>query len=256
MTPIEKAEAALNNRLERLQANLREAKAEKARQFLAQSLVVCIGLGEALRDYVKTIGEYAQGRYGEIKQTNATLTAEHADLLKSGNELLERLKASPNDRSLRKEIELAQRAMAAIQKTLRRSANSLQSDLAPSMAMVEKIAVSIRRFGEADQPEALKRVIGTMVGHVQELYQAQPELPSKDIINAASWEKSAVIEIDQVSDFYEAYALTGYQALRALHVMTMAVSSTPPGTADEAARRASESVAARLKAVTARFANS
>jgi hypothetical protein len=256
MTPIEKAETALNGRLDRLQVNLREVTSETARRFLAQSLVVCIGLGEALSNYVRMIGQYAQGRYSEIKQTNDALTAQHADLLKSGNELLERLKATPNDRILRKKIEVAQQDMAAIQKTLRRGANSLQRDLAPSMAMVDKIAASVRRFAEADQKDGLKRAIGQIVEHVRELYLAQPELPSKDIIDAAAWEKSAGSEIDQATDFYEAYALAGYQAMRALDAMTMAVSPTPPLSAEEITRRANESVAARIKAITARFATS
>src|ERR1051326_2580869 len=104
MTPTEKAEAVLNGRLERLQVNLRAASSEKSRQFLAQSMVVCIGLGEAMTDYVRMIGQYAQGRYGEIKQLHAELTAQHAELLKAGTELLERLKANPDDQTLRKEI--------------------------------------------------------------------------------------------------------------------------------------------------------
>ena len=253
MTNIEKAEVALNRRLERLQANLREAKTESARRFLAQSLVVCVGLGEALTDYVKMIGQYAQGRYGELKQANTAMIAEHADLLKSGNALLEQLKLDPNDRILRKKIEVAQRAMETIQKTLRRGADSLQRDLAPSMGMVETLSASVRRFGEADQIEGLKRVTGAIVGHVRELYLAQRALPAKNIIDADAWEESAAIEISNASDFYEAYALAGYQALRAIDVMTMAVSENPPRTGEEATQRANESVAVRLKAITARF---
>src|SRR5688500_8705383 len=118
MTPIEKAENALNGRISQLQASLREAKSETAQRFLIQSLVVCIGIGEALTDYVRMIGEYAKGRHGELKQTHDTLTAQHAGLLKTGQELLERLKADPTDRALRKEIEAAQKSMAAIQKNL------------------------------------------------------------------------------------------------------------------------------------------
>src|SRR5688572_30473650 len=169
MTPIEKADAALNNRLERLQANLHETTSETARRFLFQSLVVCVGISEALTDYVKMIGQYAQARYSQLKQTHDTLTVEHTDLLKSGNELLERLKTNPNDRGIRQQIEVAQRNMAAIQKTVRRGADSLQRDLAPSMALVEKLAVSVRRFGEATEREVLKRVIETVVEHVHEL---------------------------------------------------------------------------------------
>jgi hypothetical protein len=253
MTPTEKAEAALNTRLERLQVNLRAAASESSRRFLAQSIVACLGLGEAMTDYVKMIGEYAQGRYGEIKQSHATLTMQHADLLKAGGELLERLKAAPNDSGIRKEIERTQQAMESIKKTLRRGANTLQRDLAPSMGMVDKIAASVRRFAEAEQPETLKRAIGTIIGHVRELYLSHPDLPAKDIIDAAAWEKSAANEIEHASDFFEAYALTGYQALRAVAVMTMAVSSTPPQTAEEANRYANESVAARLKEITVRF---
>jgi hypothetical protein len=254
MTPIEKAEAALNTRLERLQAKLREATSETTRGFLLQSIVVCVGLGEALTDYVKMIGDYARGRYGEIKQAQASLTTQHAEMLKSGTELLEQLKVSPNDRILRKKIEAAQLAMAGIQKTLRREANSLQRDLAPSMGMVDKIADSVRRLGEAERPDALKRVVELVVEQARELYQAQPELPSKNIIDAASWEKVAVTEIDEATDFYAAYARAGYQALLALDVMTMAVSPTPPRTAEEVIRRANESVATRLKAIATRFA--
>jgi hypothetical protein len=255
MTPTEKAEAALNTRLDRLQANLRETTSETDRRFLFQSLVVCVGLGEALTDYVKMIGHYAQARYGELKQAHTTLTAEHAELLKSGTELLERLKANPSDRVIRQEIEVAQRNMAAIQKNLRRGADSLQRDLAPSMALVDKLAVSVRRFGEAGDMEALKRVIETMVEHVRELYLTQPGLPSKDLIDAAAWGKSAVLEIEQANDFYEAYATAGYQAVRALEVMTMAVSQTPPVTAEEITHRANEAVATRLKAIAERFAS-
>lgn len=253
MTPTEKAEAALNLRIERLQVNLRATTSESSRRFLAQSLVTCIGLGEAMTDYVKTIGQYAQGRYDEIKQAHATLTARHAELLETGREMLERLKANPHDRVLRQEIERAQQAMESVQKTLRRGANTLQRDLAPSMGLVDKIAASVRRFAEADQPDQLQRAIGTIVGHVRDLYRSHPGLPAKDIIDAEAWEKSAANEIAHATDFFEAYALTGYQALRALAVVTLAVSPTPPLTADEANRGANESVAARLKEITVRF---
>lgn len=256
MTPIEKAETALNARLERLQANLREATSETARQFLFQSVVVCMGLGEALTNYIRTIGQYAQGRYGELKRGNTALIAQHAELLKSRNDLLELLKASPHDRILRKKIDQAQQAMAAIQKNLRRGADSLQRDLAPSMAMVDKLAVTVRRLGEADEVDALKRVIATIVAHARELYLAHPGLTAKDIVDAATWEKAGGSEIDQATDFYEAYARAGYQALLALDVMTMAVSSSPPLTAREATRRANESVAAQIKAIAARFGTS
>jgi exonuclease VII large subunit len=253
MTPTEKAEAALNHRLEQLQVKLRASTSETLRRFLVQSIMASIALGEAMTDYVRMIGQYAQGRYSEIKDTNATLTAQHAELLKSGGEMLERLKANPGDQAIRKEIERAQQAMESIQKTLRRGADSLQRDLAPSMSMVDKIAASVRRLAEADQPDALKRAIGMIVGHVRELYVSHPGLPAKNIINAEAWENAARREIDNATDFYEAYALTGYQALRAIAVMTMAVSPTPPATAEEGAHAANESVATRLKEITLRF---
>jgi hypothetical protein len=253
MTSLEKTEAALNRRLERLQANLRETTSEEARRFLFQSLVVCVGLGEALTDYLKTIGEYAQGRHGALKLGNEELIAQHADLLKSGNELLARLQATPDDRVVRKEIELTQHAMAAIQKNLRRSANALQRDLAPSMAIVDEIAVSVRRLAEADQKDGLKRAIALIVGNARDLYRTQPSLPAKDLIDAAAWENSAESALNQAGDFHEAYARAGYQALLALAAMTMAVSQTPPQTADEMMRHVSGSVAARLKAIAERF---
>jgi hypothetical protein len=256
MTPIEKAENALNTRISQLQASLVETKSETAQRFLIQSLVVCIGIGEALTDYVKMIGQYAQGRHGELKPTHDTLTAQHADLLKSGHELLERLKANPTDRALRKEIEVVQRNMAAIQKSLKRGANALQRETAPSIALIDQLSLGVRRLAEADQIDALKRAIKMIVGNVQELYRDQPTLPAKDIIDVAAWEKSAVFEIEQATDSHEAYVSAGYQAMLALDVMTMAVSPTPPRTAEEAIQRANESVAARVKAITARFTTS
>jgi len=254
MNPTEKADIALNTRLDRLQANLRETSSDTARRFLFQSLVVCVGLGEALTDYVKTIGEYAQARYGQLKQTHTALSAEHAALLTSGNELLERLKANPGDPTVRHAIERAQRDMAAIQKNLRRGADSLQRDLAPSMAMVDELALTVRRFGEAGEREELKRVLESVVEHVRELYRTQPSLPSKNLIDTASWGKSAVSEMEQTTDFYEAYASAGYQVVRAMEVMTIAVSPTPPATADEISARANAAVATRLKAIAERLA--
>ncbi|MEO5959821.1 MAG: hypothetical protein ABIZ49_13875 [Opitutaceae bacterium] len=253
MTPHEKAVNAINARLERLQANLREAKTETAKQFLFQSIVVTVGVAEALSGYIKAVGQHAQRRHGEIKQTNEALGAQHADLLNSGRELLEKLKANPADPVLRKEIEALQRQMAAIQKNLRRGANSLQRDVAPSTGMIDKLAVSIRRLCEADQLEELKRATKLLVGHVRELYLAQPTVESKDIIDPVSWEKSAGSQIDQATDFYDAYARAAYQTILALDAMTMAVSETPPRTAEEAINRSNESGAARAKAIAARF---
>jgi hypothetical protein len=253
MTPIEKAETALNRRIERIQTILRGAESETAQRFLFQSLVACIGIGDALSDYVKMIGQYAQGRHGGLKETHDTLTTQHAELLKTGTEQLERLKANPTDRSIRKEIEATQKSMAAIQKTLKRGANALQREVAPSMAMIDKLALGVRRLGEAEDLDALKRATKTIIGHVRELYLAQPTLPAKNIIDAASWEKSAATQIDQATDFHEAFSLAGYQTILALDLMTMAVSPTPPRTSDEAAQRANESVGTRLKEITARL---
>jgi len=216
--------------------------------------VVCVGLGEALTDYVKTIGAYAQARYAKLKETHTTLTNEHAALLASGTEMLERLKANPSDRDVRNEIERAQRDMAAIQKTLRRGADSLQRDLAPSMAMVDQLALTVRRIGEASEREELKRVLETVVEHVHELYRTQPDLPSKTLIDTAAWGQSAVSEMEQATDFYEAYASAGYQVVRAIEVMAMAVSETPPTSADEISTRANAAVATRLKTIAERLA--
>jgi hypothetical protein len=255
MTPIERAETALNSRIARIQTNLRAAKSEATQQFLVQALVVCVGIGEALTEYVRTIGEFARGRHAELKRTHDTLTAEHAQLLTSGQELLERLKANPKDLVIRKEIEVVQRKMADIQKTLKRGANALQRETAPSVAMIDKLAVSIRRLAEADQIDALKRATKQILEHAHELYRAQPNLPAKNVIDVTVWEKSAVAEIGHATDFHEAYARAGYQAILALDVMTMALSPTPPRTPEEATERANTSAASRLKTITARFAN-
>lgn len=253
MTPIEKAENALNGRIEQIQANLHDARTDAERRFLIQALMVCVGIGEGLRAYIRMIGQYAQLRHGELKQTHDALTAQHADRLTAGKELLERLKTNPSNRAILKEIEQEQKAMAVIQKTLRRGANALQREVAPGMAVLDQVALSLRRLGEADELGALKRVTHGIVELVRDFYRVQPTLPAKDIIDAASWEKSVASEIDQAADFYEAYACAGYQAMLALELMSMAVSNTPPRTADEATRRANESVAARLKEITARF---
>lgn len=256
MTPHEKAVSALNARLARLQASLREAKTEAAQQFLFQSIVVTVGIAEALSDYIKGVGQYAQRRHGEVKQVNEGLAAQHADSLQSGRELLEKLKANPTDRALRKEIERVQRAMEAMQKNLRRGTNALQRDLAPSLAMIDKFSESVRRLGDTDEHDALKRVLKTIVGQVRELYAAQPGLPAKDCINADVWEKSAVGEIDQAAGIHDAYARAGYQTMLALALMTLALSAHPPRTADEATSRANEAVGVRVKEVAGRFTGS
>jgi hypothetical protein len=253
MTPHEKAVATINARLERLQANLREAKEESAQRFLVQSLVVTLGVAEALNDYIKEVGEYARRRHGELKQTNETLAAQHADLLKAGQEQLEKLKANPADRALRKEIERTQKNMETVQKNVRRGANALQRDLAPSLAMIDQMAVSARRLSEAGQAETLKRLLKTVVEQVRELYADQPTLTAANVVDAAAWEKSAAAEIDQAAGFYDAYARAGYQVTLAFVWMILAISENPPRSAEDATQRANEAVAARLKAITARL---
>src|ERR1041385_8559844 len=111
MTPHEKSVPAVNRPLARLQANLREAQEESAQRFLIQAVVVTLALADAFNSYIKAVGQYAQRRHGELKESSATLAAQHADLLKSGQELLEKLKATPTDKALRKEIERVQTAM-------------------------------------------------------------------------------------------------------------------------------------------------
>jgi hypothetical protein len=253
MSPIEKAENALNARIARLQSGLRAAKSEATQGFLFQSLIVCTGMGEALTGYIKMIGQFAQGRHHELKQAQDTLTVQHAEWLKTGNELLERFKANPGDKALRKEIEQAQQAMAGIQKTLRRGANSLQRDVSPSLAMIDPLAETVRRLAESDDLLALQRVIKLLVGHVNDLYRNQPNLPAKDIIDPDAWETSAMAAIESATDFHEAWARAGNQAMLALDLMTMAMSPNPPESAPEAIQRANETAAERLKAITLRF---
>lgn len=253
MTPHEKAVNALNRRLEQLQADVRDATLESARQFLFQSLVGTLGVADALNDYIKEVGTYARRRHVELKQTNDVLAARHADLLKAGKALLEQLKANPGDRALRKEIERAQQDMAGIQKTLRRGANALQREVAPGVALIDKLAESVRRLGEAEHVDALKRVLKAIVAHVRDFYAEQPSLPSRNIVDAAAWEKSAVAELDQAAGFHDAYARTCYQAILAVDLMTMAVSENPPQTTQEATTRGMQGVAVRIKEVTARF---
>lgn len=253
MTAIEKAENALNARIARIQANLLETKADQTRQFLFQSLVACIGIGEGLTQYVKAIGDFARERHAVIKEAHAERTAEHAQLLQKGTELLERFKATPTDKALRKELERTQAAMAAIQKTLRKGTNALQRELAPSLAMLDEIALTLRRLGEADQKDPLKRAVKRIIEQADELYRAQPTLTAKRIVDAEAWSKSAAAEIDRATDYYEAYAHAGTQAMLALAVMAMAVSAAPPATAEDATRRASEAITARIREITGRF---
>jgi hypothetical protein len=253
MTPAEKAINAINLRIERLQAALREAKSETAQRFLSESVIVTVGIGEALTDYIKSVGTYARRRHGELKATSAALEAQHADLLKSGQAQLEQLKAKPTDRALRKEIDATQQAMAAIQKNLRREKNALQREVAPSLATIDTLAEAVRRFSEADRSEALQRGLKALVELVRELYVSQRTLPLNDTINAGAWEKSAGAEIDQATDFHDAYARAGYQAILALEVTALAVSESLPATVAEATQRGNAAVAARIRAIAGRF---
>lgn len=253
MTPLEKAEAALNSRIERIQTNLKDTRSESARSFLFQSLVVCVGIGEALAGYVNAVQVYANTRYNEIKDMQGRLTAEHDGLLASGNDLLERLRANPTDRDLLKQIEQTKKDMAAVQKTLRRGADSLQSELAPSMGIMDKLALSIRRIAEADGIDPLKRTLRTVFEHVGELYSAQERLPSKNIIDPAALEASALGEMDQATEFYDVFARSAYHTMLAVDLMTLALSSQPPQTAEEAVKRAHAASTTRLNVIAARL---
>lgn len=254
MTTHEKAVNAINARLERLQSTFRDAQLEASRQAALQSIIVTIGVAGALEDYIRMVGAYARRRHGEVKQANDALAAQHAQMLQSGRELLEKLKLDPADTSVRKEIEGAQRNMASVQKALRGEANALQRELAPCLALIDQAAVSVRQFSEADDSVALKRLVKAFVEHVRDLYAAQTSLSAKNVIDAAAWEKSALAEIDQAGGFQDAYTRVGYQAVLALELMALAISETPPGAADEAIQRGIAAVAARLQEVTKRFA--
>ena len=254
MTPHEKAVSAINSRLERLQANLRDAQPETVQQFLFQSLVVTLGMSEALNDYIKTVGQYAQRRHGAFKQASGTVSERHADLLKSGRELLERFKANPTDRALRQEIERAKKEMEGIQKNLRRDAFAVQRELSRSMAMIDHVADSVRRICAAEKSDALKRGLQELVGHLRELYAAlKATLPAKNLVDASAWESAALSALEPATDFHDAYARAGHQAMLALETMTLAVSETPPQSAEDATHRANAAAAARLKEITARF---
>lgn len=253
MTPIEKAERALNEQIEESQARLKTATTEAAQRQLVQSILGWAGIGDTITEYVGAIGQYAKARHGELKQTQTALTAQHEELLKSGKEMLERLKANPSDRGIRKEIEQAQRGMEAIQKSLRRGAESLQKEVNPSIRLIDTVADSVRRLCESADKEGLRRWTKAIVGHAQELYRAHPALPSKGVIDADSWEKSATSAIDDAETFVDAQARAGFQAMIALQVMVMAVSANPPATAEEATERANTAVAQRMKKLLERL---
>jgi hypothetical protein len=253
MTPMEKAERALNDRIARLQVRLHETPSDTARRHLIQAVVVCVALSEGISDYVRTVQQYAQTRYGELKEEQAALTTRHAGLLDAGKELLEQLKADPADPTVRREIEEAQRAMATIQKTLRKSAETLQREVSPSIRRVDEIAEAVSRLCRAEERNELGRPLRLMISQVQALYRGHPNLPAKGIIDAQAWEASALASIQEATEFDDAHARAGFQVLVALEVMTLAVSPAPPETAEDATRRANEAVAQRIGRITARL---
>lgn len=256
MTPHEKALQAVNVRLELLQSELRQASLETAQRFLFQSIVITVAAAEALNDYVKVLGQYAQDRHAEVKRSTESLTAQHSELLGEGQVLLERWKANPTDQGARKQLEAAQRNMAALQKSLRRAANSLQRELAPGLAMIDALATSLRRFVEAEKPDVLKRVAKGVIEHVHELYAAQDAVRGKGIVDVAAWESAALAEIDGAAGFWDAFARTGYQLTLALELMSLALLVPPPQDALQATQRANDAVAARVKEITVRFTSS
>ncbi|PTY01235.1 hypothetical protein DB354_00340 [Opitutus sp. ER46] len=252
MTPHEKAVNAINARLERLQANLVEAKDENTQRMLFEAILVTIALAEGLNDYIAKVGAYAQRRHATVKEAHTALIAQHNTLLESGRALLEQYKANPADSSLRKEIDLAQQRMESIQTTVRRGANALQRELAPGIGLIDPLAGELRRFAEADQPETLKRLIPDVIEHVRELYSAHP-LPAKGLIDAADWAKVVAAEFAQVTEFYDLYARAGYQIILAFELLALALADEPPQSAEETTRRANEALVARLKSTSARL---
>lgn len=252
MTPMEKAERALNGRIEQFQAKLQQADSELARRSLVQGIVIFVGIGEAISLHVRAVGEYAKARFAEQKKEQAALTTEHDDLLKVGEELLEKFKADPTNRDLHKELERVQGKMALVQKNVRRGANTLQRELAPSLGLIDRIADGVRRLCEAADKEALQRAMKLLLACVQDFYRAHPSA-SNGIVDALAWEKSALSAIAEAADFYDAQARAGYQALLGLEVLTMAQSPDAPQTVEETSQRANASVAQRLTSIASRF---
>ena len=121
------------------------------------------------------------------------------------------------------------------------------------MGIMDKLALSIRRFAEADGLDALNRTGKTIFEHVRELYAEQPRLESRTIIDETSLEQSALTEISQGTDFYDSFARTGYHVMLAIDLMTLAISETPPRTMEEARSRAQETSNARVNTIAARL---
>jgi hypothetical protein len=247
MTPMGKAEAALNGRIAEFQAKLRNAEAEATRRSLVHAVMVLLAIREAVSHYVQAIGDYAKNRFAELKEQQTALTGEHAQLLKSGSEMLERLKANPADREIRKEIERTQRSMEAVQKNLRRGADTFQREIGPSLVLVDKLADSLRRLCESEDQVSLKRATKTLFSDVEEF--------SRVPVDAAAWYRSAAASIDEGTDFYDANARACFQALLALELITLAI-STRPEAQQNIVETANAAATARVTAVASRLANS
>lgn len=253
MTAHEKAVAAINARLQQLQAELRATDDETKQRHLLQAVFVTIGAVEALTDFIKSVGAFAQRRHAELKERKAALELRHEELLEAGKAQLERLKADLRDQAVRKELERTQALMAAVQKDLKRGANTLQHEVAPGLAMIDQMSDGVRRLADADKSETLKRLLRMVIEKVGEMYSAQPDLPEKEIVDGELWEKTAGAEVDAAEGFTDAYARTGFQTTLALEYMSMALAETPPATSEEAGQRAQTAVAVRLKEITSRF---
>jgi hypothetical protein len=254
MTPIEKAERALNLKIEEMQARIQAAGSDKPRPDLVQGLLIWASLGETITEYVGAISNYAKLRHAELKEKQVTLIAEHDNFLKSGQEQLERLKGNPADSAIRQEIKQTQRSMEAIQKTLRRGAATLQSEVNPSIRILDTLADHIRRLCESEDKAEIKRWTKAIVQQPEELYRAHPALPTKGIIDTSSWEKSASNAIDEAGDFLEAQSRAGFQSMLALEIMIMAISPNPPESSEESTERANAAVALRTNKLMARLA--
>ncbi len=255
MSPIEKAEQALNAQIEQVQARLKAASLTQPRPDLVQGVLVWAGLGETITQYVASIGEYARKRHGELKQIQLSLTVQHDELLKSGNEMLVRLKDDPSDRVVQKAIGEAQRAMETIQKTLRRGAATLQKEVNPCIRSIDTVAENIYRLCESKDRDRMKRWTKAIVREPEELYRAHPALPAKAMIDTASWERSAAIAIDEAPTFFEAQARAAFQAMIALEIMILGISMEPPRSPGEATERANAGVSLRLKKIMQRLAD-
>ena len=253
MTPIEKAERALNHKIEQIQARMAAAGAEKTRPDLVQGLLIWASLGQAITDYVAAINTSAKQRHAELKEKQVALVFEHDNLLRAGQAQLERFKANPEDASIRAELKQTQRNMEAIQKTLRRGAASLQNEVNPSIRILDTLADHVRRLCESEDKIEIKRWTKAIVQQPEALYRAHPALPTKGIIDTASWEMSAAAAVDEANDFQEAQDRAAFQSMLVLEIMIMAISANPPQSTEEATERANASVALRTKNLMARL---